>query len=57
MAAVFLPVLLGLVWLESPSLVFIIGAIIAMGSLVLSFFVPLNPEIGYETIFKRRSEN
>jgi hypothetical protein len=57
MAAVFLPVLLGLVWLESPSLVFIIGAIIAMGSLVLSFFVPLNPEIGYETTFKQKVEN
>ena len=57
MAAVFLPVLLGLVWLESHSMVFIIGAIIATGSLVLSFFVPLNPEIGYETTFKQRVEN
>ena len=56
-AAVFLPVILGLVWLESHSMVFIIGAIIAMGSLVLSFFVPLNPEIGYETTFKQRVEN
>jgi hypothetical protein len=53
MAAVFLPVLLGLVWLESPSLVFIIGAIIACFSLVLSFLVPLNPIIGYETILKK----
>jgi hypothetical protein len=57
MAAVFLPALLGLVWLQSSSLVFIIGAIIAMGSLVLSFFVPLNPEIGYETTLKQRIEN
>lgn len=57
MAAVFLPALLGLVWLQSSSLVFIIGAIIAMGSLVLSFFVPLNPEIGYETTLKQRIKN
>lgn len=57
MAAVFLPVLLGLVWLESHSMVFIIGAIIATGSLVLSFFVPLNPKIGYETTLKQKIEN
>ena len=57
MAAAFLPVLLGLVWLESHSMVFIIGAIIATGSLVLSFFVPLNPKIGYETTLKQKIEN
>ena len=48
-AAVFLPVLLGLVWLYSHSLVFIIGGLIASISVVLSFLIPHNPEQGNET--------
>jgi hypothetical protein len=52
-AAVFLPFTLGMVWIESPSLVFIIGAFIASISLVLSFFIPNDPKIGYETILKK----
>ena len=48
-AAVFLPVLLGLVWLYSHSLVFIIGALIAVFSVVLSFLIPSNPTKGFET--------
>ena len=48
-AAVFLPVLLGLVWLYSHSLVFIIGGLIASVSVVLSFLIPHNPEQGNET--------
>lgn len=56
-AAVFLPAVLGMVWLYSNSLVFIIGALIASISLVLSFLVPLNPEMGYETVLKKREEN
>jgi hypothetical protein len=51
-AAVFLPVLLGLVWLYSSSLVFIIGSFIALLSFGLSFLIPKNPKKGYETTLK-----
>lgn len=55
-AAVFLPALLGLVWLYSHSLVFIIGASIAVVSFALSFLIPKNPEQGYETtLVKQKS--
>ncbi len=53
-AAVFLPVLLGLVWLYSHSLVFIIGSIIAFASFLFSFLIPRNPEQGIETILKTK---
>lgn len=53
-AAVFLPAVLGLVWLYSSSLVFIIGSLVAVLSFALSFLVPRNPEQGYETILKKR---
>lgn len=49
-AAVFLPAVLGLVWLYSHSLVFIIGACIAVLSFGLSFLIPKDPKQGYETI-------
>ncbi len=48
-AAVILPVLLGLVWLYSHSLVFIIGSGIAIGSLLLSYLIPQDPRQGFET--------
>lgn len=51
-AAVFLPAVLGLVWLYSHSLVFIIGASIAFLSFALSFLIPKDPQQGYETILK-----
>ena len=51
-AAVFLPVLLGLVWLYSHSLVFIIGASIALLSFAFSFLIPQYPEQGFETTLK-----
>lgn len=54
-AAIFLPILLGLVWLSSHSLVFIIGAFIAIISFACSFLVPSNPKEGYETILKKNS--
>ena len=47
-AAVVLPVLLGLVWLYSHSLVFIIGAVIAIGSLLLASLIPSEPKQGFE---------
>jgi predicted MFS family arabinose efflux permease len=52
-AAVFLPVLLGLLWVVSPAAVFILAAGIACGSLGLACLIPRNPEPGYETIFSR----
>ncbi|RXJ64319.1 MFS transporter, partial [Halarcobacter ebronensis] len=53
-AAVFLPALLGLVWLYSTSLVFIIGASIALLSFSLSFLIPRHPDQGLETTLKQR---
>ena len=52
-AAVFLPALLGLVWLYSSSLVFIAGAAIALSSFALALFIPKHPRMGYETILKK----
>lgn len=48
-AAVVLPVLLGVVWLTSPSLVFLIGAGMAVVSLLLALCVPTDPREGNET--------
>jgi len=50
-AAVVLPFALGLLWVVSPALVFIIGAIIAFASLLLSQLVPGTPVRGMETVF------
>ena len=50
-AAVVLPFVLGLVWIVSPALVFIVGALIAFASLMLSQMVPPAPERGMETVF------
>lgn len=50
-AAVILPFALGIVWIVSPPIVFIIGALIAVVSLVLSQMVPAAPEQGMETVF------
>ena len=50
-AAVILPFALGLVWIVSPPLVFIIGALIAAASLLLSQMMPGAPERGMETVF------
>jgi hypothetical protein len=52
-AAVVLPAVLGLVWLYSNALVFLIGAGIAVGSLLLSQLIPDAPELGNETRFVR----
>lgn len=54
-AAVFLPALLGIVWLYSHSLVFIIGASIAICSFLLAFLIPRNPKMGVETTLKTKS--
>ncbi|MBR9729459.1 MFS transporter [Shewanella intestini] len=48
-AAVVIPVLLGIIWLTSPSTVFFIGTGLAMCSLCLAFIVPQQPRPGNET--------
>lgn len=52
-AAVFLPALLGYVWLASPGLVFILAAGLAALSLGLSLLIPRHPTPGNETVFSR----
>ena len=52
-AAVVIPAMLGMVWLYSHSLVFLIGAGFAGCSLILSQFMPKRPKPGYETYFSR----
>ncbi len=52
-AAVLVPVSFGLIWLASPSLVFLLGAGMAAISFVLSSLIPRHPEPGFETTFKR----
>lgn len=53
-AAVFLPALLGYVWLQSPGLVFLLAAGMAVISLLLSLLIPRNPAPGHETVFQPR---
>ncbi len=52
-AAVFLPVLLGLLWVVSPSAVFVLAALMALASLGLSCMIPRHPEPGNETVFSK----
>ncbi|ARC94256.1 hypothetical protein B6A42_21935 [Vibrio coralliilyticus] len=47
-AAVFIPVSFGLIWLVSPSAVFYIGAAMAVVSFILSLNIPAKPEEGNE---------
>ncbi len=48
-AAVFLPALLGLLWLVSPAAVFVLAAFMACVSFALALLIPRHPEKGYET--------
>ncbi|MEQ6248665.1 MFS transporter [Sulfitobacter sp. HNIBRBA3233] len=50
-AAVFLPVLLGLLWLASPAAVFLLAAGMAMISFLLAAMIPRHPVPGGETVF------
>ncbi|MFY9240669.1 MAG: MFS transporter [Roseovarius sp.] len=52
-AAVFLPALLGYLWLVSPGSVFFLAAGMAGVSLLLALLIPRHPEAGNETIFSR----
>jgi len=56
-AAVFLPAVLGVVWLYSNSLVFIIGASVALMSFALSFLIPKHPQMGMETTLKQKKQD
>ena len=51
-AAVILPALLGLIWVQNYGAVFLIGACIAGASLILVRAIPDNPEIGKETYWQ-----
>jgi hypothetical protein len=53
-AAVFLPVGLGLVWLISPAAVFWCAAGMAVVSLMLSLLIPRTPLPGHETVFQAK---
>ncbi len=52
-AAVFLPALLGHLWVFSPGAVFGLAAAMAGTSLGLALLIPRHPEPGHETIFSR----
>ena len=53
-AAVFLPALLGYLWVVAPGAVFGAAAAMAGVSLALALMIPRHPEPGRETIFSRR---
>ena len=50
-AAVFIPVSFGLVWLFSPKLVFLMGAMMSLISLMLARNIPKDPKYGHEVIW------
>lgn len=52
-AAVFLPVSFGFLWLWSPAAVFLLAACMAAVSFALAMLIPRHPEKGFETIFAR----
>ncbi|MHA1190366.1 MAG: MFS transporter, partial [Alphaproteobacteria bacterium] len=54
-AAVGIPAAFGLIWLVSPSAVFLIGTAMAVVSLVLARLVPENPQEGREAIWQERA--
>ncbi|AXX99806.1 MFS transporter [Profundibacter amoris] len=53
-SAVFLPALLGYLWVTAPGGVFVLAAGMAMVSLALALMIPRHPEKGYETMFSRK---
>lgn len=54
-AAVFIPAAFGLLWLLSPSAVFLAGAAMAIMSLILALNVPHDPEPGNEVVHGHKS--
>jgi len=55
-AAVILPIFLGMLWLYSHTLVFLIGSLIALSSFSLSHLIPRNPEKGFETTLVKKAD-
>ncbi len=55
-AAVVIPAAFGLIWIVSPAAVFLAGAAMAGGSLLLSLNVPRHPEQGNEVLVGRISQ-
>ncbi|MES0811007.1 MFS transporter [Roseibium sp. SCPC15] len=55
-AAVFIPVLFGFIWLISPAAVFLAGAAMALVSLFLATLIPSNPDDGREVDFWFRKQ-
>jgi len=55
-AAVILPLFLGMLWLYSHTLVFLIGSLIALSSFSLSHLIPRNPEKGFETTLVKKAD-
>ena len=53
-AAVFIPVIFGFLWLWSPSAVFLLGALMAFVSLILARLVPLDPSNGKEFVWSNK---
>jgi len=53
-AAVFLPAVLGYLWLVSPMMVFFLAAGMASTSFLLALLIPRHPEPGYETVFSQK---
>ena len=53
-AAVFLPAVLGYLWIVSPGGVFLLAAGMAGTSFCLALLIPRHPEPGHETVFSRR---
>lgn len=47
-AAVILPAVYGIIWIYSPSAVFLTGAVLSLGSLCLASLIPEKPEEGNE---------
>ncbi|NOX74363.1 MAG: MFS transporter [Alphaproteobacteria bacterium] len=54
-AAVFLPALLGYLWITSPGMVFGLASGMALASLLLVLMIPRHPAKGNETIFAHRA--
>ena len=52
-AAVFIPVLFGMIWLWNPAAVFLAGAFMAFCSLVLARMVPIAPDTGNEFVWSK----
>jgi hypothetical protein len=55
--AVFLPAVLGYMWIVEPSGIFFMAAMMAISSLILALFVPRYTEPGVEPILKIRKNN